>query len=121
MGYMVHHTIVVSSCNDALLDKAYLKAQEIFGDQVSNVVESVVNGYRSFFIAPDGSKEGWKDSDYGDMRRDEFVAWLDEQRYEDGSTSLGWVEVQFDDDELDTKVIRDNDSALRMKRERETQ
>lgn len=113
MGYMVHHTIVVSSCIDDLLDKAYSKAQEIFGDQVSNVVESKINGYRSFFIAPDGSKDGWKDSDAGNMRRDEFVAWLDEQRYEDGSTSLGWVEVQFNDDKRDTKVVRDSDGALR--------
>ena len=99
MGYMVHHTIVVSSCIDKLLDRAYSKAVEIFGDQVSNVVESVVNNYRSFFVAPDGSKAGWKESEDGDERRNRFVEWLD------GSTSLDWVEVQFADDTRETKIV----------------
>ncbi len=65
MSYMVHHSIIVSSSIDELFNMAYLKALEIFGDQVSNVVESNANGYRSFFIAPDGSKEGWVESNKG--------------------------------------------------------
>jgi hypothetical protein len=73
------------------------------------VVESKINGYLSFFIAPDGSKAGWGDSNEGDERRDKFISWCDEQRYSDGSTSLQWVEVQYADDEKKTKIIRDSD------------
>ncbi len=37
-------------------------------------VPARINGYVTFFIAPDGSKEGWADSDRGDALRDEFKA-----------------------------------------------
>ena len=73
-----------------------------------------VNNYRSFAIVPDGSKEGWPESDEGDEGRDRFIEWLDTQRYDDGSPRQRWVEVQFGDDDEETKVCRDSDHRPRV-------
>jgi hypothetical protein len=108
MGYMRHHAIVVTSWNCELLTEAHAKAQEVF-QQVAPITPPAINGYVSFLVAPDGSKEGWQDSDEGDKARAEFIAWLDSRRYEDGSTALAWVEIQFGDDEHVTKIVSHSD------------
>ncbi len=104
MGYMVHHTIVVTAYKGDI-EKAHEKAVEIFGNQVSNLVASKINGYQSFFVAPDGSKLGWSDSDEGDENRNTFIEWLKSQ----DDFYIDWVEVQYGDDEGYTKIIRDSD------------
>lgn len=109
---MRHHSIVVSSWNAVLIKEAYVKAEEIF-PWVSPISPGTTNGYHSFFIPPDGSKEGWDESVKGDKQRDAFIDWLNGYAYEDGSSPFGWVEVQFDDDDLITKVIRDSDDVYR--------
>jgi hypothetical protein len=112
MGYMRHHAIVVTSWNVELMVQAHAKAIEL-GMSVSGITNEVSNGYRSFLVAPDGSKEGWGESDRGDDRRDALIKWLDGQRYEDNSTALKWVVVQFGDEEKETLVIRDSDQYYR--------
>jgi len=104
MGYMRAHAIVVDSWNPEPIAKAHAKATEFF-PWVSPLSPKVTNGHQSFFIPPDGSKEGWAESDLGDDRRKAFKRWLREQAYEDGSTSLRWVEVQFADDENESVVL----------------
>lgn len=125
MGYMRHHAIVVSSWNEELLRKAHAQADAVFtafrsqeerrslADLVSPVIPYIVNGGGSFLIAPDGSKEGWETSNVANQARDHLIAWLNEQRYEDGSSALRWVEVQFADDEYNTRITRDSDEVLR--------
>ena len=107
MGYMRHHAIVVTSCNEELLTEAHKKASEIFS-QVAPVTPETVNGYVSFLIAPDGSKEGWSHSEQGDKARDAFIKYLEAQRYDDGSISINYVEVQFGDDDGVTNIIRNS-------------
>jgi hypothetical protein len=63
-------------------------------------------------VAPDGSKEGWDNSNTGDEQRAELVAWLESQRYDDGSTSLDYAEVQFGDDDNDARILRCGDWAI---------
>ena len=58
MGYMRHHAIVVSSAY-VNLNNARSSARK-FNLNPSQIIESRVNGYKSFFIPPDGSKEGWE-------------------------------------------------------------
>lgn len=113
MGYMRHHAIVVTSWKPELLAEAHAKAREIAGALVSPIVEGVTNGYASFLIAPDGSNEGWEDSDRGDAQRAAFLTWADAQRYSDVSTALDWVEVQFGDGERETRIVNDSDAARR--------
>jgi hypothetical protein len=105
MGYIKHHAIVVSSWDDKLLARAEAQAIEL-GCCVSPIVAGTSNGQRSFLIAPDGSKEGWGASDVGDTQREAFARWADEQRYDDGSTSLSWVEVSFSPDDQDAAIVR---------------
>ena len=98
MGYNVEHAIVVTSWDKKLLAKAHKKANAIF-PHVSEPVDHVSNGGASFLVPPDGSKEGWYESNDGNKRRAQFVEWLNKQRYDDGSTSLRWIEVLYADDE----------------------
>lgn len=126
MGYIRHHAVVVTSWDDDLLDEARNKAVELFSQArasafveaggmerlVSPIVEGVMNGFRSFFVAPDGSKEFWEHSNLAERARTAFVEWLATQRYPDGSSSLHWVEVQFGDDYGPPKVLRHDDEEL---------
>lgn len=116
MGYMVHHAILVTTFDEQAAKVAHKKASEIFDRLVSGITgisESLVNGYHSFAIFPDGSKDGWEDSDEGDEHRAAFVAWLETQQYEDRSSRYDWVEVQYGDDNGKTMIINDSDAWQR--------
>ena len=105
MGYMRHHAIVVTSWSAESIEKAHSQAAEMFR-WVSPVSPEATNGYRSFFIPPDGSKEGWAESNIGNMQRTAFMDWCDAQAYEDGSNNLSFAEVLFGDDEHKVGVTR---------------
>ena len=108
MSYTGHHAIVLTSWNAERLAEAHTKAVEL-GCTVINITEETRNAYRSFLVAPDGSGEGWPGSEQGWQRRCALIDWLRERYDEDGDTSVAWVEVQFDDDELETQVTRSSD------------
>lgn len=121
MGYMCHHAIVVT-CDSKLAVLAHAKAGEIlaggrnegpvrrdWAQLLSPIIPGIVNSEDTFIVAPDGSKEGWDGSDEGERLRAVFVAWLDAQRYDDGSTSFKWALVQYGDDEHDNRVLRHSD------------
>ena len=99
MGYTRHHAIIVTAENKELITVAYKKAKSIF-EYVPKITPMAMNGVSSFFIPPDGSKEGWEESDRGDIRRAHFIEWLDH------STSLKWAEVQYGDDKGESRIIR---------------
>lgn len=120
MGYMRHNAIVVTSYQHELLEQAHAVAVGL-GMSVSVITSEVTNGYRSFLVAPDGSKEGWYQSDIGDEQRAKLAAWLTGQAYEDGSTPIEWVEVQFADDYLESAVVRDSDDVRRRRYAEEEQ
>lgn len=107
MGYMRHHAIIVTSWDDTKLKLAHIKALELFSTQVSIIVPSPINGYTSFFIAPDGSKEGWEDSNIGDRKRSEFIAYVENRDRYDFS-SLSYCEVYYGDDEGNCQIVEHN-------------
>ncbi len=108
MGYMCHHTIVVTTYDEERIETAFEKAIEIWEStvQITPVLTSPINGYMTFFISTDGSKEGWTDSLDGDDRRKTFLDWLDEQRFDDLSSPFSWAEIQYGDDEHDNLILR---------------
>lgn len=109
MGYMRHHAILVTSENMKLLRQAKKIASLCFEESmISNYTGAAINGFRSFFVAPDGSKEGWDESNYFDRRRQKFCKRIDELAYEDGSNSVSYAEVMFGDDEGEASVVRHN-------------
>lgn len=108
MGYIRHHAIAVSTWDEAAINKANLKAIEIFGELVSGIIKSKINGYVSFFIAPDGSKEGWSESNEGDKNREQFINWINSEAYSDGSNVYSYAEFYYGDDDGGSMVINHN-------------
>jgi len=107
MSWMRHHAIIVTSWNDQALNEAMVKAQSLglavaIGEGRSAIQ---INGYRSFLVPPDGSKEGWPESDKGDAARAAFREYLDVIRYEDGSSPLDWIEVAFGECDREGRII----------------
>jgi hypothetical protein len=109
MGYMAHHAIVVTSWHEGRIIEAHGRAVSI-GLRPTAVTDEAINGYRSFLIPPDGSKEGWDDSDAGDAKRDAFMDIIDKDfAYDDGSNSVEFVCVRFGGDETgEATVEREN-------------
>lgn len=106
MGYMKHHSISVSSSIE--LSSVHEKAIEIFGDLVSPIIESKLNGYKSFFIAPDGSKEYWPDSELYDNKRNILIEYIEGLKYEDGSNSVRYCEYVWGEDNHKSFIERHN-------------
>jgi len=75
MSIIRHNSIIVTGY-DKNVNKTRTKAKEM-GLLVSNIVKSHTNGYLSYFIAPDGSKEGWSTSNEFNDLREEFIKYLD--------------------------------------------
>ena len=107
MGYYRDHAIVVSSYYGDSISDAHIKATDLFGfGRVSQILDGGSNGCRSFFVSPDGSKEGWETSRLNDYYRESFKKYLknfNSLSQVDGY--LSWVEVQFADDDGVTKVL----------------
>lgn len=108
MGYIRHHSIVVTTWDKDKVKIVYDKAKEIFGANVSEIVNSNINGYQSFFVAPDGSKEGWEESEQGDKNRASFLEFIEQQKYEDDSNSISFAELFYGDDEGESEIVNHN-------------
>jgi hypothetical protein len=111
MGYIKHNAIIVTSWEPVAVEQARAKSEEL-GMVVSAVVKSRVNDYGSILVAPDGSKEGWEDSAAGDAQRAALRAWLNSQRYEDGSSSIEWCEVSYGSDDAGAEIVNHGWSAV---------
>ena len=122
MGYIKHHTIVVTGWQNEKIKEAQLKAKEIFEQNfdsepmeklyasalISDIVQGLANGQSSFFIAPDGSKEGWETSNNGNRARKEFLNWLDK----DKDNYCDYIEVIFGGDDENEKILRSKATDL---------
>lgn len=110
MGYIRHHAIIVTG-NIEDVERAHKRALEIFKkEQVTNILPPATNGYSTFLIGPDGSKQGWETSNQGDDNRDDFIRYLKISKYE-----FDWVVIQYgdDDDDYQTKIVNDSDAMNR--------
>lgn len=65
-----------------------------------------INGKTTVVMVPDGSNEGWVESDDGDELRNAFVTELEKANYDDGSNPWSFVEVGYG--EFGQKVLRGN-------------
>ena len=105
MGYFKHHSIIVTSVFKNDIDKARITALQTFKelngyfdekyeDLVTEIFEGIANRQYTFFIIPDGSKEGWTPSDLCNTGRDLFLKWMEEN-----DTGCNYVEVIFGGDD----------------------
>jgi hypothetical protein len=105
MGLIRHHAIIVTGHERPKVDDARIEAFKRFGRIVSGVVESIANGYYTFFVGPDGSKEGWRTSNDYDEKRADFMKWLADKGVDTAEvqyfseTGVTWVRGVGDGDE----------------------
>ena len=104
MGYIAHNAIIVTTWNaDAMLGVVAKCAS--LGAEVIGPSKSEINQTQTILICPDGSKEGWEESDAGDRRRSELRDYFDTWKYEDGSSPLEWCEVRYGGDDKAAVVV----------------
>lgn len=114
MGYMAHHAMVFTSWNREALEKVHVEARS-YGAKCTPIIEGNINSEYSFLLAPDGSKEGWEDSDLGDKRRQRIAAFIETLNCGDGSNPISWVSVRFGGDEPDRAEIEMRNKGGREK------
>lgn len=107
MGYIRHHAIVVTGLDyddgHPRIGQARQAAIDAGCALVTEVVGPGINGTCSFLVAPDGSKEGWRESDEGDAARERFIVWL---RDDEMHGYFNWTEVAFGPDDREAVVER---------------
>lgn len=108
MGYIKHHAIVVTSVCEEDIKKAHEKAKKIFPTLVSEIITTAVNYYNSFFISPDGSKEGWQTSNEGDVSREKFIEWIEIHNNIRGGKFLEYVEFFYGEDNGKSEIVNHN-------------
>ena len=93
MGVIRHNGILVTGYEPDI-QKVYKKAKKIFyRKMVSELSQELGNGYQSFAIFPDGSKEGWGTSNDNDENRETFFEWLEKK-----DRAVSAVDVAFGGD-----------------------
>lgn len=108
MGYVQHNAIIVTGSGKEF-NLAYEKAQNLFGELVTNVIPSI-NNFKSFFVATSGSKYGWEAQKQHDEKRVELADFIDSLQFGDGSNMVQFVDVAYDEDN-DVFVERSNEGA----------
>ncbi len=107
MGHIRNECIVVSGWSAERVLKAHEAATSIFnprgmGGLVGGLTQHAINGGAAFLIAPDGSKEGWADSDKGETARNEFIEFLREEK----SLYLEWALILIGGDDGEYRVLQ---------------
>ncbi len=108
MGVENHNAVLATTWDEKRVDALVLWISGLDDNEQGLFVfsESQINGYSTIILVPDGSKEGWDDSDKGDSLRGKFIARLREDEWEDGSSPWDWIEVGYG--EYGQKVLRGN-------------
>lgn len=91
MGYINDEAIIVTGHSADALSEPMRRARDL-GLSCTDVAVHNINSGASFLIVPDGSKEGWSDSDRGDERRAAWIKWARE------TGGFRWVHVSYDDE-----------------------
>jgi hypothetical protein len=96
MGLICHNAIVISGDSEG---ESLRKAREYalsLQMTVSDIIHSPTNMYASFFVTPDGSKEGWETSEEGDLNRQAFYVFLRKE-----TPGLTWAGVRYGNDSVE--------------------
>lgn len=92
MGIIHHHAMIITGHGQhpRLADARAFAVS--LGMLVSEIGESSINSYAHFAVFPDGSKEGWEESEVGDQQRASLRQWIASQPE---PSRLRWVEVSY--------------------------
>jgi hypothetical protein len=105
MGTIQHHAVIATTTNRLAYEQAVAWCRERTGQYVEGGENAF--GYSTLTLLPDGSKEGWEESDNGNKERMEFILMLGGAR---GSLPLGkvWDYVEVSYGELGAKIEHTN-------------
>ena len=112
-----HHTLIVTVNDKKATEQICQSISDIFkrnmeaknGFQlISPIVSSLINNYYTFFISPDGSKEGYDLSDDADRIRPLIIDLLKVYQTENSSIEINFVELFYGDDSLPAQIINHN-------------
>ena len=117
MGVINHNAVlaVTWSAEVAVKIRGWIAAKQVEDKQLFLEHFAPMNGYTTFILCPDGSKEGWEESDRGDALRAAFLEHLGTYDNSDHSSPVEWIEVGFG--EFGQKVLRGNCQNLHNDRE----
>jgi len=96
MGMIQHKALLVTSFDSKKLKSAHKKAMKTFDkNNVTLITGAGMNGYQTFVVVPCGSKLGWNESEDHHAAMEKFTEYLDTLQYEDGSSPIDYVEVNY--------------------------
>jgi hypothetical protein len=101
MGYVKHHAMIVTHWDRGDINDAHRFAT-LTNLNPTPIVESPSNRYLSFFIPPDGSKEGWSQSNEGDEDRSRFKRFLRKRHMH-----MDWTEIAYGGDDVISSIEDD--------------
>ncbi|TAG58803.1 MAG: hypothetical protein EAZ27_01280 [Cytophagales bacterium] len=114
MKNIKHHTIIITvkdfktaekiKNEISILFKKNMEAKNGF-ELVSPIIPGLINNYYSFFISPDGSKEGYDLSDDGDKIREKTIKLLDKYLMSDSMLELNYVELYYGDENSIPRIL----------------
>lgn len=115
MKNIIHHTIIVTVKDLKLAEKIkseisflYKKNMEAKNgfELISPIVPSLINNFYSFFICPDGSKEGYDLSDDGDNIRAKTILLLNAYKSKDEESGINYVELSYGNDNESPQILK---------------
>lgn len=101
MGYIRHHAMIITDCDLEKIRDIHRFAT-LCSLNPTSIMDSPVNGYRTFFIPPDGSKEGWEPSNEGDEERKRFKQFIRKRH-----PYCDWTEISYGGDDGHSQVEDD--------------
>lgn len=114
MKNIKHHSIIITvkdfkmaekiKNEVAFLYKKNMEAKNGF-ELISPIIPGLINNYYSFFISPDGSKEGYDLSDDGDKIREKTIQLLNRYLSMDPTLELNYVELFYGDEDNAPQIL----------------
>ena len=101
MGFIRHHAMIITDCDLEKIRDIHRFAT-LCSLNPTSIMDSPVNGYRTFFIPPDGSKEGWEPSNEGDEERKRFKQFIRKRH-----PYCDWTEISYGGDDGHSQVEDD--------------
>ncbi len=97
MGLIQHNAVIATTWDAKKLAAVQLWISGLDPKWAAQFVTAgvVANDGGTVAMLPDGSKEGWGDSDEGDRLRERFIERLKEDDYDDGSSPWDVVDISF--------------------------
>jgi hypothetical protein len=107
MGTYKIKTIVVFA-NKSFIGEAHQKAMQLLPDLTTEIFVAPLNGWSTFYVFPDGSKEGWEDEIEFDHSRFLLKEWINEQASPQLGSPVKFAEIVFDEGEADVFISSTN-------------